>query len=161
MVELRPEMEEMLAWWRALPRCGDLPGLSEINPVALKRWLGNFGIVEPIGEPPRYRIRLAGSNLRSLDNFDQTGAYIDELYPPEIHDQALRPYTLCRAQRRAAHDRLVLFDHPGVTIDRLLLPFGPSAEKIIVLILRSHEGITADAYPLIAENRADLVCTLL
>ena len=161
LIDLDPRMAALLTWWTVLPRTGDLPGVAEIDPLALKRWLGDLGVIEAIGEPPRFRIRLAGVNLRDIETIDATGCFVDELCPPQIADEVLKPYRVCREQRRPVHDRLALHERPHVTIERLLLPFGRRAERMIAHILRVPDATSPALYPVPSNHQAALVCTVL
>lgn len=161
MVNLSGKMTSILKWWEGLPRDGDLPRISEIDPFALRPWLGDLGIVETVGESIRFRVRLAGVNLRSLGGMDMTGRFLDEIYPPPVRTIATEPYRLCLSERRPIHDRMVEHARPHYQIDRLLLPFGRNVERILVQILRTEDPPMAAPAPQMMQKTVDTLSTVL
>lgn len=160
-MELDLRLSMLLEWWQALPADPDLPAITAIDAPALSPWLGDLGIVEPTGEPVRFRVRLAGVNLRAVDNRDATGHFLDEIAPAPILAEVERPYRLCLAHRRPVADHLRLHERPHVRIERLLLPFGPQVDRILVGLIRLGEITTADAPRLLAERKADMTVSVL
>ncbi len=60
-VELERAIAALRALWIQLRGEARVPLRSAFSPELLKPWLPNIVIVEAVGTPPRFRVRLAGT----------------------------------------------------------------------------------------------------
>ncbi|MEZ5830023.1 MAG: PAS domain-containing protein [Dongiaceae bacterium] len=91
-VQLEKAVAEMRALWSGLKGGARVPLRSAFGPETLKRWLPNIAIVEAVGAPPRFRVRLAGTAAVSYADRDFTDKFLDEVIPPEHYALTIAPY---------------------------------------------------------------------
>jgi hypothetical protein len=137
---------QLLDYWRALPRTGDLPAAETIDPAALVFILGWLMIIDPIDGGADFNYRLYGTNIAEVMGRDLTGCKLSDSFP-QVAAFASGVY------RNAMRDRRpVLTRHtPPRRIvvsrwERLILPFAGSDGSVarflvgaVVLGLRPAE----------------------
>lgn len=76
---LSERAQAMVDYWNARRRVsGLLPARRDIDPVDIPKLLRGLWLVEPIGDPPRFRCRLYGTGLVDWFGADLTGRFLDE-----------------------------------------------------------------------------------
>lgn len=88
---LGPLATEYAAYWLALPKVGGVPLKRELDPVAMRRFVANFVIVER-HDPRRFTWRLAGSAIRDLAGVEVTGTDALESRDGEQREQGIAAY---------------------------------------------------------------------
>jgi hypothetical protein len=68
--------------WQSRRRGSALPARADFDPVDLKYILGSLSLIDVVGTPPRFQIRLHASNVVERVGPDLTGKFIDEM--PEV-----------------------------------------------------------------------------
>ena len=97
--------------------------------------------VEP-GSPPRFRIRLHGSNLSGRAGYELTGKMLDELPESEFRKQVRERWTEVAATGEPRHcDRnLHVFDRRSYHYESIVLPLSADGEtvnmELVALIYR-------------------------
>jgi hypothetical protein len=114
-----------------------MPSRADIDPIEMRFVIGDVVLADVIeGDPPRFRIRLHGTNLSERTNFDLTGKMLDEMPVHEFRDLSYRSF---RKVVRTGEPLHALADRPldgrtqryeaivlplssdGTTIDRLMV----------------------------------------
>jgi len=72
--------EELFAYWASLRAAGRLPGRRDIDPGRFKRHLPTISLIDVVGEPLDFRMRLAGTNLYGVYGREITGRMLGEVY---------------------------------------------------------------------------------
>ncbi len=72
--------EELFAYWASLRAPGRLPARRDIDPGCFKRHLPTVSLIDVTGEPPEFRIRLAGTGLYGVYGREITGRSLAEVY---------------------------------------------------------------------------------
>src|SRR5690606_17588956 len=72
--------EELFAYWAGLRRAGLLPGRRDIHPKDFKRLLPTISLIDVFGDPPEFRLRLAGTGLYSVYGREITGRRLEDIY---------------------------------------------------------------------------------
>ncbi|HEX2560299.1 PAS domain-containing protein [Phenylobacterium sp.] len=72
--------EELFAYWAGLRRDGRLPGRGDIHPKDFKRLLPTVSLIDVVGDPAEFRLRLAGTGLYSVYGREITGRPLEEIY---------------------------------------------------------------------------------
>ena len=75
-----PEQRQLFDYWRS--KCGGrrMASRADIAPAEIKRLLPYITLIDVVAEAkPRFRIRLAGTQLREFFGREITGAYLDDL----------------------------------------------------------------------------------
>ncbi|MCG8545982.1 MAG: PAS domain-containing protein [Alphaproteobacteria bacterium] len=68
----------MHAYWRSISPSGRLPGRQHLDPIDIPQLLTNTWLIDLVGEPPRFRIRLMGCAICDYFGSDLTGKWLDE-----------------------------------------------------------------------------------
>lgn len=139
-----PQLETLTGFWLALCANGLLPWREDFSPRALKPWLGNLALLEPVGLGG-FRFRLCGTYLGRRFGSDTTGKQIADLPIPLraglldrlARAEALQAPILARVKVGAGDEEiefceLILPLSGRATPARLLLlaayPFAPATE---------------------------------
>lgn len=78
--------EELFAYWASLRAPGRLPGRCDIDPGRFKRHLPTISLIDVIGDPLDYRMRLAGTGLYGVYGGEITGRRLGEVYSGSAGD---------------------------------------------------------------------------
>ena len=73
--------EELFAYWASRRQGRDLPGRRDIDPAGFKRHLPTISLIDVRGDPPDFRIRLAGTGLYPVYGREITGMELEHIYP--------------------------------------------------------------------------------
>jgi hypothetical protein len=74
-----PKAVAIHAYWKKLaPQSGVLPGRKHIDPIDIPSLLENIWLIDVVGEPQRFRVRLIGENIRRLGNPVKPGDFLDQ-----------------------------------------------------------------------------------
>lgn len=80
-------------WKQRCPGSGLIPARSDFDMTDFMPWIGWVSIYEIEREPRiRFKIRLSGSLVARVDQKDNTGRYLDEVFPPPKYDFVYEPY---------------------------------------------------------------------
>ena len=71
----------MTDYWRSIHPADGLPGRQHFEPSDVPRLLANIRLVDVVGRPPRFRVRLTGTRLDEFFGRNATGRWLDEMYP--------------------------------------------------------------------------------
>ncbi len=72
--------EELFAYWASRRGNGRLPSRAVIHPEHFKRHLPTVSLIDVVGQPRSYRLRLAGTGLYSVYGREITGRSLEEIY---------------------------------------------------------------------------------
>ena len=100
--------EEMFAYWASRRQGGRLPGRASIQPDHFKRHLPTISLIDVFGDPPDYRLRLAGTGLYGVYGREITGQGLEDVYA-----------TPAAEYWRAELDKIVESRRPGVGVHSL------------------------------------------
>lgn len=74
-----PEQRQIFEYWNSKSRNGRLPSRGDINPCDFPRLLPLISLIDVDPVHKRFRVRLAGTQLREHYGRDITGVYLDEV----------------------------------------------------------------------------------
>ncbi|MFC3229735.1 PAS domain-containing protein [Marinibaculum pumilum] len=94
-----PRLGELLAYWRRKRGERELPSRSDIRPADLLRHLPNLVLIDVQAEPLRLRYRLLGTAIVQAMQRDNTGAWYDELYGPDLLEEIYAGFRWILAHR--------------------------------------------------------------
>lgn len=151
-------LRELYAYWNAKRGDSFAPPRSAIDPAEIRRLLPLILLLDVIGTPPRFRVRLAGTKVVEAYGREITGFHIDELDLDKMDHVVLanlvevvekgcpslahREYTR-NDGRHMKYERLVLpLSSDGVKVDKLL---GGIVTELAVGPLRG--GINPAVFP--------------
>jgi len=111
-----------------------MPAWSELDPIELRRWLGDLNLLQVIDGGRDFRYRVHGTNISGLHGIEMTGKLVSD-WPPLIRARALATYRRAVADAKAylVTEAELLQRHPRAN-SRLVLPFGEGAtvDKMLV-----------------------------
>ena len=87
-----PKLDALLEFWRSQHNGDELPQKSQFRARNLLPWLPHIAMIDAIGEPPRFRVRVIGMACVRLAGADYTGRWVDECVAPEDREKTLQPY---------------------------------------------------------------------
>jgi hypothetical protein len=82
----------------------------DLDPLDFPYLLGNIALLDVVGEPPRFRYRLVGSNLSAGNGYDLTGSFIEDHPGPEYRDYVMAKYretVMRRCVTSGSYDRVM------------------------------------------------------
>jgi hypothetical protein len=134
-------IRQIVTYWHAI-RPGDrLPGRQHFDPLDLPKLLPNIRLLDVVGDPPRFRIRLMGTRLREFFGTEQTGRWLDELFPnlegSMTHRELLLTIETCAPRWRRGTPALDI-GKDFLEMERVYLPFardGRSVDMILTYLL--------------------------
>jgi len=72
--------QEMFAYWASLRRGANLPARVDLHRSNMKRLLPTVSLIDVLGSPRDYRMRLAGTGLYGVYGREITGKSLSEVY---------------------------------------------------------------------------------
>lgn len=112
-------------WLQRRPSAGLLPSRSAFDMLDFKPWLGWVSIYDiEYGDPIRFKIRLAGTQVTIIEQADNTGRYLDEVFPPADYPGVFAPYFEALESREPVYLQRTVPTRSGVskTLSKLVLP---------------------------------------
>ena len=100
--------EELFSYWASRRLGGRLPGRASIQPDHFKRHLPTISLIDVIGAPRDYRLRLAGTGLYGVYGREITGQRLEDVYAEDAV-----------AYWRRELDRITESRRPGVGVHNL------------------------------------------
>src|ERR1700730_16226014 len=89
-----PGLQRLYCYWSTKKGQRKMPSRADIDVLDLRYVLGNIMLVDVIeGSPPRFRIRLHGSNLSERAGYELTGKMLDELPESDFRKQVRERWT--------------------------------------------------------------------
>jgi hypothetical protein len=106
-IDLEKATAALRALWSQLRGETRVPLRADFSPELLKPWLPNIVIVEAVGAPPRFRVRLAGTAAVSFAGRDFTDRFLDDVIPPEHYQATVAPYVHAIESGEPAEDDIL------------------------------------------------------
>jgi hypothetical protein len=136
-----PEIDRLLAYWRAKKGERVFPSRADIDPLEFARELPRVMMVEVTTDPLEFRYRVAGTGLFAMHGQELTGKRARDLQPPEFGALIHRHYTEA-VERRAPilHVIELTVDYLATSYARIILPLSSDGVAIDRLITcEAHE----------------------
>ncbi|MEM7724566.1 MAG: PAS domain-containing protein [Pseudomonadota bacterium] len=76
-----PQIDRALQYWQELRRTRAVPARAEIDPIALRPYLGHSGVVERSSEG-HVTLRVAGQRVRDIVQVDPRGLALSDMFDP-------------------------------------------------------------------------------
>jgi hypothetical protein len=140
-----PALAQLYDYWEGKRRDGKLPARADISPFEMRFIIGNICLVDVIaGAPPRFRMRLLGSNIvfalgagdRTGKITDWTGGILDELPPTEFRAMIGRSFeAVARTREPLVACRDVIMDNRAYRYEATVLPLATDGETVDMLLV--------------------------
>lgn len=130
----------VMLWERCRPAPDLLPGRQHFDIPDLKPWLGWINICDVVQGPTRrYRMRLIGSQVAEIEKGNNTGRFLDEMFPPSQYPAVQADYDTAIMTRKPVLGRRIIPIPGGVAhiLTKLVLPLasdGQHIDKFLVLL---------------------------
>jgi hypothetical protein len=79
--DCHPKVRAIVDYWLSIHPSQGLPGRQHFDPIDIPNFLPNVRLIEVVGDPPRFKIRLAGSRVSEFFGEEESGRWFDEIYP--------------------------------------------------------------------------------
>ncbi|HUB95230.1 MAG TPA: PAS domain-containing protein [Stellaceae bacterium] len=130
-----PRLQRFFDYWAGKRGHRKMPARRDLDPLDFPYILGNLMLIDVLGDPPRFRVRLHGANVVARMHYDMTGKQLDEVPRPEWRDYIL---DRCRGLAASGEPLLLmndlLLDGWTSRYEALWLPLGDDGAHANVLV---------------------------
>jgi hypothetical protein len=132
-----PKLRQLYEYWDEKRGARVMPSRADLDPIDIRFAIGDVILVDALDEsPPRFRIRLHGTNLSERTNFDLTGKMLDEMPAPEFRELSTRSFRRVLRTREPLHTLAArLLDGRMQRYEAIIMPLSSDGERIDRLIL--------------------------
>lgn len=133
-----PKVSAIHAYWQECALAagpGLLPRRQQIDPLRIPKLLESMSLIDMVGQPPRFRLRLQGGAIRRMGMLAAPGDYLDQFMaadaPPLLdlaHIAASRQLVWYRGRAYMPHET-VLF-----SLERIFLPLAEDGRSVDVVM---------------------------
>ncbi len=131
-----PKLHQLYEYWAE--RRGDraMPARADLDPIDMAFVIGNVILVDVIeGNPPRFRIRLHGTNLSQRVGFELTGKMLDEMPWNEFRKLSEQSFAWVATRRQVLHRRSErLLDDRLHRYEVVIHPLSSDGERVDMLL---------------------------
>jgi len=133
-----PDARELLAWWTSLPLGGSIaPDWRDVDPIALRRWMGWICLYDVIDGGRDLRYRLIGTRIAEQAGVDLTGRLVSQGVYATTPSVLLEHFRRLAEHPRPTWTKRVMETPQGfaVTHDRIWLPFRRGGDDVVMWLL--------------------------
>lgn len=76
--DCHPMIRRAVEYWLSIHPAEDLPGRQHLDPVDIPDLLADLRLVDIIGDPPRFRYRIAGTRICEFFGMELTGRWYED-----------------------------------------------------------------------------------
>lgn len=120
-----------------------MPGRQHIDPIDFPELLPNIRLIEVVGSPPRFKVRLTGERISDHFGKSYTGQFLDEAFDQFEARASFRAFIATVESRRPYWNLGVCDLNPEkdfVPFERLALPLATDGETVDMLLILSLFG---------------------
>lgn len=144
-VDENPYFQRLAEYLASKAPQGKLPGRQHIDPSEIPDLLPYIALIEVVPQEsgnPRYRIRLAGTQVVNILGADGTGKFVDEMLTTEEGAKIVRAYDeiLRTKQPQYLDGRLRVSGRGHVPFQRIAFPLARNGEDVDMLIFMFVRG---------------------
>jgi len=127
-----PLLRQLFDYWTKKKGERIAPSRTDIDPAELRALLRNVFLVERVGEPPRYRYRLVGTNIVREFGEEITGRYLDEVDFDYVTSRVVSEYDRAAEERRPIASKWAYTKQSGrrMVYERLILPLSSDGRTV-------------------------------
>ncbi len=78
--DCHPKIREAYDYWLRIHPAKGLPGRQHFEPTDIPGLLRHVRLLDVEGDPPRFKVRVIGTQFTDRLGHDTTGSYLDELF---------------------------------------------------------------------------------
>jgi len=132
-----PAVRTIVGYWVRIHPAAGLPGRQHFDPIDVPRLLSNIRLLDVIGCPPRFRVRLMGTRLREFFGSDQTGRWLDEVFSNldgSITQSELLKAVETKAPRWRRGKPALDVEKDFMDMERVYLPFARDGQRVDMIL---------------------------
>ena len=142
------KIRQIVGYWTAIHPLFGIPGRQHFDPLEIPSLLPNIRLLDVVGSLPRFRVRLMGTQVREFMGEEQTGRWLDEVFPnlhgSVTHAELVKTVTIKKPRWRRGKPALAI-DRNFLDMERVYLPFarnGRNVDMILTFHLVTHRDGT-------------------
>lgn len=143
------KVRQIVEYWVAIHPSAGLPGRQHFDPLDVPALLPNIRLLDVVGKLPRFRVRLMGTQVREFMGEEQTGRWLDEVFPnlhgSVTHTELVKTVTMKKPRWRRGKPALAV-DRNFLDMERCYLPFAQDGRNIDMLLTFHLVTETGDDY---------------
>jgi hypothetical protein len=150
VVPATPVARRLLDYWLSKLDGRTAPRREDILPEELGDLLPWVVLVEVVGSPPRFRVRLAGTGVVREYGAEMTGQFLDDLDMGGARDRSLEDHRRAVLECRPVVGTFDFKKDDGrwVTYERITLPLSADGQTVNMLLCGARmQGAGAQAEP--------------
>lgn len=136
--DCHPAIRQAVAYWRSIHPDHGLPGRQHLDPIDIPGLLAHIRLVDVVGEPPRFRVRLSGSHVESHLGIARPGEWFDALFEDfettPTYDAFITAVQTRRPNWRTGVCELKCGDL-YTPVERVQLPFARDGETVDMIMV--------------------------
>lgn len=140
---VHPKIRRIFEYWLAIHPDSGIPGRQHFDPVDVPDLLPHIRLIDIVGDPPRFRVRVCGERVRDHFGIPQQGRFYDEMFPGFISRPSYRDFMAAIATRlpqvHRGHCELTP-DKEFVPLERIVLPLAGDGETVDMILAVSLFG---------------------
>jgi hypothetical protein len=144
-IDRHPRFQRLAEYLASKAPPGKLPGRQHIDPLEIPDLLPYVMLIDVMAQqvgPPRYRLRLVGTEVVKIQGSDNTGRYVEDVLTATEGEAIRSGYDeILRSHQAEYHSGVVAT--PGrehVAYERIAFPLAADGEHVSMLILVFVEG---------------------
>jgi hypothetical protein len=132
-----PKLRQLYEYWDGKRHGRRMPSRADLDPVDMTFVIGNLIMVDVLeGVPPRFHIRLHGTNLAQRAGYELTGKMLDELPVPEYRALAQQSFTEVATTGECIHGkRERIFAGRFARYETVILPLSDDGVRVNRLLV--------------------------
>lgn len=133
-------LKQLYAYWQAKKGPRVAPARKDIDPAEMKPFLRHVFLLDVLGVAPRFKFRLAGTEIVSRFGEELTGRFLDEVDLDDVGPQIVHEYERAVREARPVYSRWNYTKHSGryLNYERLILPLSSDGRAIDMLLCGAH-----------------------
>jgi hypothetical protein len=123
-------------YWHGKCQGRVMPARRDIDPIEMRRWLGNLLLVDFPPDPMQYRIRLDGVNLVQFYSNSREGKGVEALTSEEERRIVLPQYMTVLEKKQPAYYESEFVTSEGIVTSqrKLLLPLSEDGARVNMVL---------------------------
>jgi hypothetical protein len=131
------KIRQIVEYWMSIHPAMGLPGRQHFDPLQIPALLPHIRLLDVVGSLPRFRVRLMGTQVREYMGEEQTGRWLDEVFPnlhgSVTHAELVKTVTMKMPRWRKGKPAIAL-ERIFLEMERVYLPFARDGRKVDMVL---------------------------
>jgi hypothetical protein len=133
-----PIIQHAFAYWRSIHLDQGLPGRQHLDPTEIPHLLAHIRLLDVVGEPPRFRVRLSGTHVETYLGRARPGEWFDMLFE-NFESTPTYGSFMAAVETRQPNWRSGLCELKSgdtfLPVERIQLPFASDGETVDMIMV--------------------------